>query len=117
MIAIALILALSVAAISSLILFWRDIVNWIKKATKKITDVLRVTVSGTRTFISRIAGKLINKSKYYYINKITGEYEEVVYTKEVDPSEVPKDILLKAVEGRDVSTTEELRLQLESVTV
>ena len=119
MISIALILALTTVAITALAKFWKNIVEWIKKAAKKVEDVLKVAVAGTRTFISKVAGSFKNKSKYYYQNKVTNEYEEVVYTKEVDPSEIPSDIkakLLKSVEGADVSTTEELRLLLEKAT-
>jgi len=115
MISIALILLLSVALIAGLALFWREIVEWIKKAVTKIKEVLGLEPTGTRTFISRTTEGLRNKSKYYYVNKLTQEYEEVVYTKPVNESDVPADILAKVRYQSlemEVSTTDELRLAL-----
>lgn len=117
MIALAIILTLSAALITGLILFWRNIVEWIKKAAKKIKEVLGITPDGTRTFITRTIDGFKNKSKYYYKNKVTTEWEEIVYTKPVDESEIPADILAKvrnkAVDV-EVPTTEELKLAINA---
>lgn len=117
MIAIAIILALTVAFIVGLVTFWKNIVEWIKKAVNKIKEVLGLTPDGTRTFITRAVDGFKNKSKYYYKSKVTSEWEEVVYTKAVDESEVPPDILLKVrnqATGVEVSTTEELKLTINA---
>ena len=117
MIAIIIILTLSAALITGLLVFWRNIVEWIKKAVNKIKEVLGLEPAGTRTFISQTAEGLKNKSKYYYVNKVTKEYEEVVYTQSVDESEVPADILAKVKSqpiNNDVSTTEELSLAINA---
>lgn len=117
MIAIAVILALSAALITGLLVFWQKIVAWIKKAVNKIKEVLGLTPDGTRTFLSRAVDGFKNKSKYYYKNTVTREWEEVVYTKAVDESEVPADILAKArglAVGAEVSTTEELKLAISA---
>ena len=113
MIAIAVILLLSAALIAGLAMFWKNIVTWIKKAVNKIKEVLRLTVEGTRTFITKTMEGFKNKSKYYYQNKVTSEWEEVVYTKVVEESEVPPDILAKVRNQSldvEISTTEELKL-------
>lgn len=115
MIAIAVILLLTAAMIQSLIVFWRNIVGWIKKAVKKIKEALGLMVDGTRTFILQTAQGLKNRSKYYYKNQATREWEEVVYTKSVEESEVPPEILAKVrktMAGTEVSTTEELKLAI-----
>lgn len=117
MIAIAVILALSAALITGLLVFWQKIVAWIKKAVNKIKEVLGLTPDGTRTFITRAVDGFKNKSKYYYKNTATREWEEIVYTKAVDESEVPADILAKVnglAVGAEVSTTEELRLAISA---
>lgn len=117
MIAMTIIFALSAVFIMGLVVFWRKMVEWIKKAANKIKEVLDVVVEGTRTFIMRTKDGLKNKSVYYNVNKITGEMEATVYTKKVDESEVPPEILAKvnaAEIGVEVSTTEELRLALEA---
>jgi len=116
MIAIAIILALSAAIIGGLLLFWQKIVEWIKKAVNKIKQVLGLEPDGTKTFISKTVDGFRNKSKYYYKNTVTREWEEVVYTKEVNESEVPPNILAKANSqpvGTEISTTEELKMALE----
>lgn len=92
-------------------------VEWIKKAVVKIKEVLGVVVKGVRTFIMKTRDGLKNKAKYYNENKITKEWEETVYTKSVDESEVPPEILAKLNAqkiGVEVATTEELQLVLES---
>ena len=113
MIAITVILALSAAVIIGLHIFWQKIIEWIKKAVNKIKEVLGVVVQGTRTFIVKTKEGFKNKAKYYNENKITKEWEETVYTKNVDESEVPPEILAKVnVQKIDVEvpTTEELQL-------
>lgn len=116
MIAIAIILSLSAAFIATLCLYWRNILGWIKKATNKIKEVLGITIQGTRTFIAKTAGGVFkNISKYYNEDKLTGEWEETVYTKAVSESEIPPEILEKVQAGTidtEISTTEELQLAL-----
>ena len=113
MIAISIILLLSAAMIAGLAMFWRNLIGWIKKAVNKIKEVLGLTPDGTRTFITKTMDGLKNKSKYYYKNQATREWEEIVYTKSVDESEVPAEILAKVKNVKidvDISTTEELKL-------
>ena len=111
MIAIALILALTGVFIAALVVYWQDIVEWIKKAVNKIKQVLGLEPNGTKTFVSKAVDGFKNKSKYYYKHKVTQEWEEVVYTKPVNESDIPADILAKVNSnpvGSEVSTTEEL---------
>lgn len=117
MIALSIILALSAVFIAGLVVFWKKIVEWIKKASNRIQEVLGVVVEGTKTFIVRTKDGLKNKSVYYNKNKITKEWEEVIYFKKVDESEVPPEILAKVnahAIDTEVSTTEELRLVLDA---
>ena len=117
MIAIALILALTGVFIAALVVYWQDIVAWIKKAVNKIKQVLGLEPDGTKTFISKAVDGFKNKSKYYYKHKVTREWEEVVYTKPIEESEIPADILAKVNSkpvGSEVSTTEELRLAISA---
>jgi cell shape-determining protein MreC len=117
MIAIGIIIALSAVLIGALIAFWKEIVEWIKKAVNKIKEVLKVAVEGVRTFIVKTREGLQNKSKYYNKNKLTSEWEETVYTKKVDESEVPPEILAKvriSTIDIDISTTEELQLAISA---
>lgn len=115
MIAIAIILSLSLTFIAGLCIYWKNILQWIKKAANKIKEVLGITVKGTRTFIEKNLDGFKNISKYYSENKLTGEWEETVYTKSVSESEIPPEILEKVQAGAfdtEISTTEELQLVL-----
>lgn len=116
MISIAIILAIG-AAIYLLHKYWQNIVNWIKKAVEKIKEVLNVVVEGARTFICRTRDGLVNKSIQYNKNEKTKEFEETVFTRNVNESEVPPEILAKL---RNISmdtyveTTEELEMALSA---
>ncbi len=115
MIAITLIIGLVAAFIATLIIYWKNIVEWIKKAVNKLQEVLGIVVKGTKTFIKRTVDGFQNVSKYYNINKVTGEWEENVYMKSVLPSEVPEEILRKVQNSglnEEISTTQELELEL-----
>lgn len=117
MISIVIILTLSAALITGLLVFWQKIVEWIKKAVNKIKEVLGITPEGTKTFISRTVDGFRNKSKYYYKQKVTNEWEEVTYTKSVDESEIPCDILEKVRKQAisvEIETTEELKLAINA---
>lgn len=115
MIAIAIILALTIAMVAGLQLFWKNIVGWIKKAANKLREVLSRAPQGTKTFIAQTTEGLKNHSKYYYKHEVTREWEEYVYTKPVSEDEVPPEILAKVRQtavNTEVSTTEELRAEL-----
>lgn len=115
MISISIILTLSAVVIAGLAVFWKNILEWIKKAAKRIMEVLGIPVDGTRTFIKKTVDGFKNISKYYSENKITGEWEENVLTKPVSESEIPVEILNKVKStamDQEISTTEELKLVL-----
>ena len=115
MINVQYILGLMAGFIKKLIAFWRNIIEWIKKAVDKIKEILGIMVQGTRTFVLRTREGIKNRSKYYHENKINGELEEHVYTRNVDESEIPADILAKVRNSpinEEISTTEELKLAI-----
>ena len=114
MIAIVAILALTAVFIAALAIYWKNIVEWVKKAATKVKEVHGEALKGVRTFITRTQEGLKNISKNIIINQLTHEYEEVVYTKSVvDESEVPDYIREKVYSqpfDTEVSITEELSL-------
>lgn len=117
MIATAIILGVTAALIATIAVFWRNIVEWMKKAIKKLQDVLGIAIEGSKTFIKRTTDKIQNVSKYYNKNKITGEWEENIYTKDVSESEIP-DYILKQVKksniDQEIETTKQLELELKN---
>jgi len=115
MITFLVIAGLSGLLIAGLIKFWKEIVEWIKKAVEKIKTTFRVVVKGTRTFIVKTLEGLKNRAKHYNENEVTGEWEETVVHTNVDEKDVPADILAKIrVQNIDIEiqTTEELRLAI-----
>lgn len=114
MIAISIILG---AVLFAVAFFWKDIVEWIKKAVDKIRQVFGVVVDGVKTFLIRTREGLKERAKYYNKNKMTKEWEEKITTKDIDENDVPADILAKVKKaeiGVEVSTTEELKLVLNN---
>jgi hypothetical protein len=121
MIALAIIIALSAAILATLAVFWKKIVNWIKKAAEKIAAALGVVVTGTKTFIIKTKEGFQNRSKYYNQNNVTGAWEETFDKKEItDINEIPANILAKAraeQENVELQTTDYLRTELAAVGV
>lgn len=114
MIAIGIILGAVLIAVA---FFWKDIVEWIKKAVNKIQQVFGVVVDGVKTYIIRMGECLKVRAKYYNKNKVTKEWEEKITTKDINENDVPADILAKVKKaeiGVEVSTTEELKLVLNN---
>ena len=110
-------LALFSGIIDRLSIFWKNIVNRIKKAVDKIKEVLRREPVGVKTFIEKTHDGFKDIAKCYIVNEKTREYEEIVYKKDVNERDVPKHILEKANRQKlnvEVSTTEELQLELNS---
>ena len=115
MITFLVIAGLSGLLIAGLIKFWKEIVEWIKKAADKIKTTFGLVVKGTRTFIVKTLDGLRNRAKHYNENETTGEWEETVVHTNVDESDVSADILAKVrVQTIDIEiqTTEELRLAI-----
>ena len=117
MITIAIILALTAVFTAALVTYWKNIVEWIKKAYAKIKEVLGVAVQGVRSFVTKTAEGFKNKTKYYNENKLTGEWEETIYMKVVSESEIPPEILQKVRSVKidtEVQTTDELKLAINA---
>jgi len=113
MIGIALLLA---AALVALAVFWKELIEWIRRAIDKIKQIVSGVLAGVKTFIVRMSDGLKNIAKYYSKDKITNEYEETVTKKAVDENEVPEELRakIKAQMNVEVDTTEELMLKLTS---
>jgi nucleoside diphosphate kinase len=109
------ILLLLGAVVVGLTVFWKQLVEWMKRIVQKLKEVLKVPIEGMKTFITRTKDGLKNIAKSYSKNKITGEFEETITRKAVNESDVPAEIRAK-ISGTfdiEIDTTEELLAQLQ----
>ena len=109
MLLFALFAVATIAVGTVCVLFWDDILGWIKKAAQKIKEKLKKIVYGTKVLATKIAGKLRKLSKNYVRNGT--EWEEYVLTKEVEAEDVP-DYIRALEDGDTVDITKELELKL-----
>lgn len=71
--------------------FWKDITAWIKRASEKVSEVIRQVVFGVKIFVKKIGEAIKEISKHYSKNE-NGKWVETIVSREVEASEVPKEI-------------------------
>ncbi len=91
MIEIALILAATVVALSE---FWEDIVNFLKETAKKVKRAISGILYGTKVFVQKM-GSVIQEIAHHY-SKVGNQWQETVYSRNLNPNQVPPDILERA---------------------
>lgn len=106
---------LSTAAIAMLSIYWKNIVEWIKRVWQKLIERLpNDLIQGVKTFIVKTQEGYKNCTRYYSQDKISGEWQETNVMKKVDESEIPKAIL-KKINGCSVNSELETTEQLLSM--
>ena len=96
--------------------FWKELVDWMRRAAEKVKQMIQSTIEGVKTFIVRMSDGVKNIAKYYSKNKLTNEYEETVTKKAVNENEVPEELRAKIRMRLDVEidTTAELLAKLSA---
>jgi len=98
--------------------YWKNIIQWLAKATNKIKEVLHVTVEGTETFIKRIGAGFKNMSENY--SKLPeGKWRKDVVMEQnyIDENDVPEEIkraMLNSmgIEGEKIEITSYVEKQV-----
>lgn len=113
MILASIILGIACVAGASLIAaYWNNILDWLKRAIKKVREVIRQVVYGTKVFIKKIKEAIKEISKNYSQDEL-GRWKETIVSREIPASEVPPEIRRKAMYmDQEVDITNELELQL-----
>lgn len=104
--------AVCVAGVGLLATYWNNIIDWLKRAIKKVQSVINHVVYGTKVFIQKIKEGIKEISKHYSQDEY-GRWKETIVTREIPASEVPEEIRKKAkYYNEQVDITNELELQL-----
>lgn len=105
-------LLLGAAVVGIVAAFWKDLVNFLRKAVQKVQQVISGIVYGCRVFVKKIHEGVKEISRHY--SKVDQHWEETTVTRVVSESEVPSEILERARANEELDITDELEMQLES---
>ncbi len=101
-----------IAGVGIVAAFWNDIVSFLKKATKKVSELVSGVVYGCKVFLQKVKEGAKEISRHY--SKVDQHWEETTVTRVVSESEVPREILERADAYRELDITDELEMQLAS---
>lgn len=101
-----------IAGAGLLAAYWNNLVDWLKRAIKKVSEIVKTVVYGSKVLIRKISEGLKEISKHYSKDEI-GRWQETIVTKTIPESEVPKEIREKAENVYEYDLTDELELQLQ----
>ncbi len=98
--------------------YWKNIILWLDKASRKIREILKVTVEGSLSFIKRVGNGFKNVSEHY--SKLPGDQfrvDTVMEQRYIDESEVPEDIRnlmlgSSGIEGEKIEITSYVEKQV-----
>lgn len=105
-------LLLGAAVVGIVAAFWKDLVNFLRKAVQKVQQIISGIVYGCRVFVKKIHEGVKEISRHY--SKVDQHWEETTITRVVSESEVPSEILERARANEELDITDELEMQLES---
>lgn len=101
-----------IAGVGLVVSYWNNMLDWVKRAIKKVKEVVKQIVYGTRVFIKKIREAIKEISKHYSQDEL-GRWKETIVSREIPASEVPAEIREKAMQmNQEVDITNELELQL-----
>ncbi len=92
--------------------YWKNLVNFLKKAIEKTMQICRGIFYGAKVFIKKM-GEAYKEIAKNYSKTSMGKWEETIITRTVSESEVPKEIREKAM-NREIDITNELEMQLSA---
>ena len=105
-------LILGAALVGIVAAFWRDLVNFLQKAVRKVQQLVAGIVYGCRVFIRKLREGVKEISRHY--SKVDNHWEETTVTRVVSESEVPAEILERAKAQGEIDITDEAAMQLEA---
>jgi len=92
--------------------FWNDILDFLRKAIRKVQQIVAGVVAGAKILIQKVRDGLKEISRNY--TKVNGHWEETTVTRTIPESEVPADILAKAAYSEETDITDQMELVLEN---
>lgn len=101
-----------IAGVGIIAAFWNDLVDFLKKAVKKVQQIVEGIIYGCKVFVKKVREGVKEISRHY--SKVDQHWEETTITKVISESEVPPEILKRANASMELDITDELEMQLES---
>ena len=111
---IQVVLALGAVIVGSglLAVFWKDILNFLQKAIRKVQQVVEGILYGSKVMIRKISDGFKEISRHY--SKLDGVWQETTITRTVPESQVPKEFRERAARCEELDITDELEMQLSA---
>lgn len=94
-----------------LVSFWNSLIDWLKRAVRKVSTIISGTIYGTKVFVKKV-GSMIQEISKHYSKKTNKQWVEHITTREVPPSQVPQEILNKAKIVIETDITSQLQMEL-----
>lgn len=101
-----------IAGVGIIAAFWNDLVDFLKQAVRKASQIVSGVIYGFKVFIKRMGQAVSEISRHY--SKVDQHWEETTVTRVISESEVPPEILARANAGQELDITNELELELTS---
>ena len=103
--------AAAIIGIGLIATFWNDILDFLKKAARKVKEVVKGFLYGSKVFLKKMREGVKEITKHY--SKVNDRWEETIVSRTVPASEIPEEILQKARMNEEYDITDELEMQLE----
>ena len=111
-----ILLGMAAAGAIALAVFWKEIVAWVKRVIERLPESVKRNLQGATAFVEKVVGVIKNIMNYYSYDGQTKKWTETVVSREVDPSQIPKNIREKMEQGsRKVDISDELQEKLELI--
>lgn len=114
MIPFVLLGAAAVGAVA-LALYWKELVAWLKRVHDKLPESVKRNLQGATAFVHKLGGVVKNIMNYYSYNEKTEKWTETVVSKEVNESDIPKEIREKMAKTAKVDITDKVQEKLELI--
>lgn len=92
--------------------FWEDILGFLKKAIRKVQQVVEGVLYGSKVLIRKLSDGFKEISRHY--SKLGDVWQETTVTRTVSASQVPEDIRKRAERCDELDITDELEMELQS---
>lgn len=96
-----------------LAVFWKEIVSWVKRVMDRLPDSVKKNLEGVTAFVEKLKGVVKNIMNYYSYDQKTEKWTETVVSREVDPSQIPKNIREQMERRSKVDISDEFQEKLE----
>lgn len=104
------------AVILTVITFWDEIIDGLKRALAEVMRIVRGILYGTKVLLQKVDGILTRLSKHYSYEKSEDQWYETTKECRVSANDVPPEIRAKVDNsyGNAVDITKDVELQLQN---